>query len=395
VNAMSKIYDYVLAHAARGSNPTVPFGKADALWTPEKVGTAKRLIRAYKTTLAQESSALKEITDQDLWSGIVRENFGQLLQFVQNDDAEQLSRFLTDFGSTYTWFGGVTTGVDGYNHWNTDEKAVAFSYFDKLICLAEGLGVLAAENPEQGDAGNWGYNIQRDPDTVAAAIATHLGIDILPPAGVVHVAGIKLKSGLLHYRHINALYMASRIRDLTAASDGICEFGGGLGLVAFYLNRLGRKDTTIYDIPITNILSAWFLIGSLGGESISLEGESQGAETVKIRANWNCVDAPDRRFKLTANQDSFPEINRAIFDEYLTQIKRTTIDFFLSINHEVEIHTVGAARHVNVSKSLSADGRLERVYRAPYWIRRGYVEELYCIRPLSGSDGGVTRGNTQ
>jgi hypothetical protein len=85
VNAMSKIYDYVLAHAARGPNPTVPFGEVDALWTPEKVGTAKRLIRAYKTTLAQESSALKEITDHDLWSGIVRENFGQLLQFVQND----------------------------------------------------------------------------------------------------------------------------------------------------------------------------------------------------------------------------------------------------------------------------------------------------------------------
>lgn len=376
---MANIYDHVISHPLSGEQIHVPFGKAGAQWSPDKIGTAARLIRAYKETVGQNDSPLKQITDTDLWTSITRDNFGEMLGFIERDDAEQLSRFLADFGSTYTWFGGITTGIDGYNHWNTDEQAVAFSYFDKLLCLAEALGVLCAENPEQGPAGNWGRNIRRDPDSVAAAIAEHLGIDIIAPQGVIPVAGIKLTNGLLHYRHINALYMAARIREFTNAPDRICEFGGGLGLVALYLHRMGRKDSTLFDIPITNVLSGWFLLGALGKDAVSLEGEPMRPGTIKIRANWNCVHTPDRHFRLTANMDSFPEINRRIFDEYVRQIKRTTTGYFLSINHEVEHAISDDARHLNVSRLLGTDSGMKRVYRAPYWIRRGYVEELYRI----------------
>ena len=381
INFAGNIFEHTIIHQPFGQRPAVPFARADALWKPNNVEIARRLIRAYKTTISQVDSPLKRITDTDLWSGITRDNFSSMLAFIDRDDAEALSHFLTEFGSKYTWFGGVTTGVDGYNHWNTSDQSVAFSYFDKLVCLAEGLGVLPAENPEQGEAGNWGQNIRVSPDAIAGAVAQYLGIDIVPPPGVIHVAGIRLSNGILHYRHINALYMAARIRDLTTTSDRICEYGGGLGLVAFYLHQMGRRDTTLYDLPITNVLSGFFLIGALGDDAVCLEGEPPRPDTVTIRANWNCVAAPDKHFRISANQDSFPEINRAIFGEYLRQIERCTRDYFLSINHEVEHPIEGAVRHLNVSRLLRSHPTLVRVYRAPYWIRKGYVEELYRIMP--------------
>jgi hypothetical protein len=276
----TSIYDYAVSHPNSGARRDIPFGRSDASLGPSTVATARRLITAYHQTAAQPDTPLKLITDTDLWTGITRENFSAMVGFIENDDAEQLAMFLSEFGSTYTWFGGVTTGLDGYNHWDTSEQAVAYGYFDKLVCLAEGLGVLPCENPEQGENGNWGRNIALDPDVVADRIAAVLGIDIVPPMGVIPVAGLELRNGLLHYRHINALYLAARIKDLTEPTDRVCEFGAGLGLAAFYLNRMGWTDTTLFDIPLTNVLSGYFLIGALGPDSVCLEGETRRAGAV-------------------------------------------------------------------------------------------------------------------
>jgi hypothetical protein len=267
---MPNIFDNAIAHPVEGGLFHVPFDAIDGIWTPQNVETCKRLIRAYKATIAQGPNPLKSITDVDLWSRITQENFGEMLSYVENDDAEKLSCFLTHFGRDYVWFGGITTSVDGYNHWDRSDSSVAFSYFDKLVSLGEALGLLPAENPEQGENGNWGKNIRLSPDEVASSISEKLGINIAPPAGVIPVAGIATRQGLIHYRHINSLYMGTRIRDLTTGGDRIAEFGAGLGLVAFYLRKLGRLDITLFDIPITNMLSAFFLIGVLGQDAVCL-----------------------------------------------------------------------------------------------------------------------------
>lgn len=375
---MTDVFQHTLVHPIVSEARYLPFGKKDARWSPEMVATSRRLIAAYKATMLQEST-LKQITDDDLWSALMRDNFGQMLSFVDADDAEQLSRYLVDFGKEYTWFGGITTGIDGYTYWDQSESFVAYSYFDKLICLGEALGVLSAESPEQGISGKWGKNILLDPNDVVDAIEARLGIHIVPPEGPVHVAGLSVRGGLLHYRHINALYLATRLRDIAAPEDRICEFGGGLGLAAFYLRRMGRKDITIFDLPIVNILSGHFLIGTLGQEAVCLEGEHPRKDAIKLRANWNCAGETDGTFRVAANQDSFPEINRRIFDEYVRQIKRITSDCLLSINHEGEQFITDSARHLHVSRLLDADRSFHRVYRSPYWLRRGYVEELYRI----------------
>ncbi|WP_136622578.1 MULTISPECIES: hypothetical protein [Mesorhizobium] len=382
---MNDVFHHTLVHPIGSEARPLPFGKKDAQWNPEMVVTCRRLIAAYKATMLQESR-LKQITDDDLWSALMRDNLGQMFSLIHAEDAEQLSRYLVDFGKEYTWFGGITTGIDGYTYWDRDEQFVAYSYFDKLLCLGEALGVLSVESPEQGTDGKWGKNSLQDPDEILDAIEAQLGIHIIPPEGPVHVAGLKIRDGLLHYRHINALYLATRIRDIAAPEDRICEFGGGLGLAAFYLNRMGRKDVTIFDLPIVNVLSGYFLIGTLGQEAVCLEGEPSRSDAIKLRANWNCSNEADGTFRVTANQDSFPEINRRIFDEYVQQIKRITSGFFLSINHEGEQLIAGGARLLHVSKLLGADRSFVRTYRSPYWLRRGYVEELYRIESDTSAD---------
>jgi hypothetical protein len=257
---------------------------------------------------------------------------------------------------------------------------IAYSYFDQLVSLGEALSVLPAENPEQGESGNWGKNIQRLPSDVVARIEDRLGINIRPPVGIMPVSGIALDDGPLHYRHINALYTAVRARDLTEPGDAISEYGGGIGLVALYLHRFGVKDYTLYDLPIVNAVSAYFLILALGDDAVCLEGEPSKPNAVKIQTGESCRRERDKAFTLAVNQDSFPEIDETIVRNYLGEIRRTTAKYFLSINHEVEHAKTNEARHLNVSTLMASETGYQRVYRMPYWLRRGYVEELYAIR---------------
>ena len=101
---------------------------------------------------------------------------------------------------------------------------------------------------------------------------------------------------------------------------------------------------------------------------------------MKIKTAESCRHDPAGAFTLALNQDSFPEIDETLVREYLAEIRRTTTTYFLSINHEVEHAKTNEARHLNVSTLLGRDAGFRRLYRMPYWLRRGYVEELYGIR---------------
>jgi len=378
---MSSYSQYALMHEPANAHAGVSFATADVQVSPRHIAIAARLMRAYRTT-ASQSKGVFESAGVDLWTSIADKSLRQAHQIILSDNAEQLAQYLTRLGNHTTWFGGITTGVDGYSEWyDEDRAAIAFQYFDNLLCLAEALGVLPFEAPEQRKAGNWGKNVQLDPNLVAEALSDHLRIDIIPPQDIIPVVGLKLEDGILHYRHINALYMAARIRDLTRPLDPICEYGGGLGLVAFYLHRMGWRDATLFDLPITNVMSGFFLIGALGDEAVCLEGETPRRGAIKIRAYWNCLDTPRRHFRLSANQDSFPEISADIVKLYLKQIERHTSEYFLHINQEVQQSISDTIRLLGVPGLIAAETTMQRIYRGPYWLRRGYAEELYRMQP--------------
>lgn len=95
---------------------------------------------------------------------------------------------------------------------------------------------------------------------------------------------------------------------------------------------------------------------------MSLFGEPAAPEQIKVLPPRSFLQGTER-YDLIINVDSLTEIGREPAEEYWRQIKKYG-DKFLSVNHEANDFTV--AQLIAEHKSS----------RSPYWMRRGYVEEL-------------------
>jgi hypothetical protein len=368
--------DFLVSHPRVRGAPAVDLVEEPARTLPGRLDATRRLLAAYKVAHAEEATTAIGPKEDDLWTNLVRSRLGPLLDILEADDPEALADYLLRFGEKYTWFGGLTFSLDGYAG-SRDRSRVALTYLDKLVCLAESLGVLPVEHPEHG---RWGENLYADLGDTVKGIEGALGISLAPPPGIVHVVGIKTPHGVFHYRHLNAIYTAHRLKALLSNGGGaVCEYGGGLGVVALYARRMGITDYTLFDIPLTNVFSGYFLINALGGDAVCLYGERQTPDSIKVLPYWKCLDAADKAFRLSMNQDSFPEIDEDLVRRYLREIGRTTQEYFLSINHEAESNMTPHRRQLNVSAILKDYPDFTRQYRSKYWLREGYVEELYRV----------------
>lgn len=319
---------------------------------------ADRILKAYHRAI----SFYPEIPD-DQWKSIVGSDLSELTLLLNEKDPSKLAFYLQHYGEQFIGFGGFSLGHDGYY---LNQKELAPLYKDKFLCLAEAIGVLPLENPEQGERKNSFYSI---PDVIDK-IEKKMGIDVFPPQ-VSYVLGLDTPKGVLHYRHINALYTAWKVSTLVKKADSVCEIGGGLGLIALYARRFGISDYVLLDLPIGNVFSANFLIHALGGDSVSLFGEKENGSKIKIRPFWHHEFFGKDVFHLTLNQDGFPEMSEQVVRSYFDSIARNTSTYFLSINQE--------AQKLKVSQLLDGDRRFRRIERSKYWIREGYVEELYEV----------------
>jgi hypothetical protein len=331
---------------------------------PNRIAVAQRLIVAYHKALADEPSSPLRRKGEDIWTRILRDELPPLLKHVEERNALRLADYLLDFSATRVWFGGITTAVDHYG-WTRDPTLVAILYYDKLVCLAESLGLLQLENPEQGP---WGENLKSDVVALVRQIEAEIGIALAPPMGAVHTDGLAIPGGILHYRHINSLYAALKL----PRSGAVWDFGCGLGLCALYARRLGVKDYTIFDLPISNLLAGHYLIHAIGGEHVSLHGEEQRAGTIKVLPYWDCLKTQDKEFAATLNQDSLPEIDDSLVDAFLRDIRRSTAGVFISLNHE-------AFHPRTVRHFTQRVGGFRPLSRTKSWIREGYVDEAFAI----------------
>lgn len=368
----------ILAHPLVQGMPKIALTSQLATDRPDRIPIAKRLIDAYRRARADQASAKLQPPQNDLWTNLVAAEFKQLLQILQAEDAHALAEYLMHFGEQYTWFGGLTLSVDGLNHMR-DPSSVALSYLDKLVCLAESIGVLTLESPEQSVS--WGRNMYLPPDEILQRIEQAIGISVATPAGVVPVTGLNTNRGPLHYRHFNSLYAALRIKALLPEGGAVCEYGGGLGVVAYYAYQLGYREYTIFDLPLVNVFAASFLMNTLGPQAVRLYGEDMPAATVHVLPYWDCMTVPSEVYALSLNQDSFPEIDDSLVREYVRQIQRTTTRFFLSINQEAEA-AMGTRKQNSVPFLMREFNAFHRTYRFQYWVREGYAEELYELRPV-------------
>ena len=116
-----------------------------------------------------------------------------------------------------------------------------------------------------------------------------------------------------------------------------------------------------------------------GPESVRLHGEGAGGG-VRIVPPSLLREVAGTAFDLVVNQDSLPELGREVALAYV-RFARDHARRFLSINHEAETQISATSRHQVVARLAAETAGMRRLYRSPYWLRTGYVEELYEAEP--------------
>ena len=169
-------------------------------------------------------------------------------------------------------------------------------------------------------------------------------------------------------RAIQALHQALLLREKLAGvpQTRILEIGGGLGRTAYYAQKLGYRDYTIVDLPITGVAQAHYLATVLGEDAVTLYGEPEREGSIRLWPPQSFLEGDLGRFDIVLNVDSLTEMDFATMRAYWERIK-TRANRFLSVNHEFNPHTV--------RELVFGDPAVKTYSRTEYWLRRGYVEE--------------------
>lgn len=251
---------------------------------------------------------------------------------------------------------------------------------EEIVRLAEALGVCGITNPET-NAYYGRYTAPRcnvdglSPDAVMDKIQTAFPFPIqFPPFSGNCLQGTQTKYGVTSNRHIFYLWVAKRILELCPnRASGIVEVGAGFGVLGYYLDRLGYRDYTTIDLALINACQTYFLYKNLPGRNFILSGDVpnpfdlQHRDSIKLLHSGDFQNVPKNRFSIMVNMDGLTEYGIADAEKY---VQSDCAPMLLSINHEVNPFRVC---------ELPQDRRI-RKYRNLFWLRPGYVEELYVSK---------------
>lgn len=247
-------------------------------------------------------------------------------------------------------------------------------FTDILRSLAEAVGTLCITNSEQDMEGHFSA---LDIDTAAtySAIEHQIGLDLsFPEVGGAY--GCVIGDSKTSIDSLIHAYTVTRMIELGAKpKDSVAEIGGGYGSLALLMYRAGFRNYSIYDLPWVCALQGYFLIMSLPPGSVRLYGEDSG--DVSILPGWRFDRIPNRSIDYVINTNSFPEMGRATAIEYLKDIRRSVKKQFLSINQEAKVAVDRYDPQLCVAELMQQVGGFRRLSRSKYWMRNGYVEEVY------------------
>jgi hypothetical protein len=335
-----------------------PFPDAD----PVLIG---RLIDAFLRAEPQATYA-----NDSMWTSIHQMHHAAVTT-LQSRDVGAVSRLLARPDEGYVFYGFEDLGiwsVEAYR--NVGQRAVYGAHCSELLRqLARAIGVLPLQNPE---AANHVVDVPPLPvllDQIAAAV----GFSLEPPAPYPNYYGLDTPVGILGERVLNAIYGAYRIRQLTASNrtPRVLEIGAGLGRTAAYCYRAGITDYWIVDVPMTHLAQGHFLGHAIGGDRLVLDGEPGWAsrqDAIKLLSPAQFFSDQLPAFDVIVNVDSLTELGVTLAERYLRRAAELA-PIFWSVNHEANpfrVFTLDSSRHIFPS-----------VDRRPYWMRAGYVEEVY------------------
>jgi hypothetical protein len=328
-----------------------------------------RLIEAFSLERAYERSNVhpEKQPNEGVWEEL-KAAHSEAYHLLQSKNAAGLADYLRN-GLRTTLCSGLGSGPATFQIMSGEDwRDPVLQLIDSLASLAEAVGALPYENPI---IGSYGQNINLGILELTEAIESKLRFLINRPK-VMGIYGIGHHGGVIDVRVPDDAYCAHRIRLISndVSRTRFIEIGGGFGGMALFALRAGVTYWAIVDLPIINVVQGYFLIKCLGGNAVRLFGEHNQTASVEVLPYWEFFNR-DRNYSVVFSRWALQEIPRNRVDEYLAEIETRGTDL-LSINHEA-----GSPTYLNLHQIISEHGKLKCRLRHPYWIRKGYVEELF------------------
>ena len=344
--------------------PPVVFLDPDLI-DDRSLAISERVIRAYHLSREGDPSFVPD----GLWESTGSRFHGPFREALESRDPRPVAEILAGFFGNEIAH-GLNQGRMIHDQVRRDPWPEAMLWQDRAISLGIATGHIPAWNPEQGIPADL---LKIDSAEIVAAVASEMGIDPAPPQ-LGGLMGVLVGGKVIPWLALLHIYTAQRIKALLPAGRGhVVEIGGGVGLLAWYNRVMGVATThTIYDLPIVSALQAYYLLRSERGSEVRLFGEDPSGGTIFLQPGF-MFKTRDQATDLLINQDSLPEMDPATRTGYLQDMKRIT-PLFLSINQEACALGQGW-----VTQACRRLGGFTEIYRVPYWMRKGYVEELYRI----------------
>ena len=234
----------------------------------------ERLITAYAKTL---EAMTYETSEPDMWSWILEARQRDVAAALEAQDVEGLAALLTSMFRQDFVLGMAPGPIFG----NASSRLARLSWrlktLDALTSLAEALGIVKVETPEQGETA---LAFEAGVDNLIAGLEQALGFRLdFPDVGAA--IGFEFGTRLITPDTPDQIYAAFRIdqalrthwepRVDRAQSISITEIGGGYGSMCYWLLQMRRSivSYTIVDLPIVNVIQGYFLGRALGPDRVS------------------------------------------------------------------------------------------------------------------------------
>ncbi len=332
----------------------------------------QRLITSY-----QKATSIKSDRGDGTWKIFSNKYHSQLAAYLEQGDTENVGLILSKmFRDPVT--SGLALGEGTYLASMKDPYLFSLDWHDKALSLGQAAGIVPVQNPEQGE---YGTILNFDSIDILRRTVERLELPPLPPQ-IGAMFGVRFGNGVVPNNYLLHLYTAHRASTILPEKTCTClEIGGGVGLLAYIMASIGFKQYYIVDLPLVNTLQAYLLLKSDLAERVRLFGEENinSEFSINIFPSSHINKLPAKFFDLIINQDSFPEMNKETMNGYLKSIQKKGRGYFLSINQESQVSYGVNSMQGWVSDVCRKEPNLRMIYRSPYWIRKGYVEELYKV----------------
>ncbi len=342
---------------ANAELPATSFARTSLPAPSDDTAIVERIIAAYRASIATRDGP-----QGSYWESTFFDMKRDIHDALIVDDFGAAQRLLRDPGKTDLFYGfdnlarSLPTG-------GIRKKSDVAIYQD-LLLLSEALGARRPWNPEDPKR----TAPLPDVEALLGLLDRALRFRIDFPNPFPGEVGLATSRGVASYRAVQALYQAWRIFFLVRGNTRarVAEIGAGLGRTALYAGQLGLHDYTIIDLPLSAVAQANFLGRTLGPDGVCLFGEDRSG--IRILPPTAFLDAADR-YDIVVNVDSLTELAPDTARAYCEAIKARA-GLFLSINHELNPFTV---------RDICAEVGMPAATRTPYWMRRGYLDEVFTL----------------